>query len=264
MEQLKQLIQAILSGDQAAMQQFQQLVSDPQQGPQVIKAVQILAEQGDPDARQLIEMMQQQAPMSAKLGAKLRTVRMLNNICPEGYELKSFKVGGKVCKRCMKSMQKGDETEKKPTKKESPADEYKNSKPTEHNAEKHYELIKKYQSRDNMSKAQHDSLITYNRLDKYGDMIDNTPDIKHWQKAHGLVNGKKVESKKDGGSSTKEKNIKVPSDNKKEDPNYPETKKEINSIRGKKQLLKKSKPEIKSEKCGGSMSSKKLQKKRNN
>jgi hypothetical protein len=37
MDQLKQLIAAVIAGDQNAMQQFQQLIQDPQQGEQVIQ-----------------------------------------------------------------------------------------------------------------------------------------------------------------------------------------------------------------------------------
>lgn len=142
MEQLKQLMQAVLSGDQNAMQQFQQLVQDPQQGPQVVQAIQAMAQQGDPDAQQFVQMLQggQGQPMSAKLGGKLRTVASLNNICPEGYELKIFKAGGTLCKKCMKA-QDGTKVTKKPTKPISAADEYKASKkttPVKKQTKKHY------------------------------------------------------------------------------------------------------------------------------
>ena len=41
------------------------------------------------------------APM-AKQGTKLEYIQRLRGICPEGYELKMFKAGGKVCKKCQK------------------------------------------------------------------------------------------------------------------------------------------------------------------
>ncbi|KAA6355858.1 MAG: hypothetical protein EZS28_048615, partial [Streblomastix strix] len=136
MDQIQQLIQAVVGGDQAAMQQFQQLLQDPQQGPQVIKALQTLAQQGDQGAQQLLQMLQQggggqQAPagggqpMAAKLGGKLRTVKALNNICPEGFELKSFKAGGTLCKKCMKKAEDGAKIDKKPS---SVAEEFKQAK----------------------------------------------------------------------------------------------------------------------------------------
>lgn len=65
----------------------------------------------------------QEQPMSAKLGAKLKRVMELNGVCPEGYEMKVFKMGGKVCKKCMEA-QKGAKLPNKQT----PADEFKNSK----------------------------------------------------------------------------------------------------------------------------------------
>ena len=65
----------------------------------------------------------QEQPISAKLGAKLKRVMELNDVCPEGYEMKVFKMGGKVCKKCMEA-QKGT----KMPKKQSAADEFKNSK----------------------------------------------------------------------------------------------------------------------------------------
>ena len=64
----------------------------------------------------------QKEPMSAKLGAKLRRVMELNGVCPDGYEMKVFKRGGKVCKQCMEA-QKGTKLQK-----QTPAQEFKNSK----------------------------------------------------------------------------------------------------------------------------------------
>jgi hypothetical protein len=139
MDQLQQLIQAVVSGDQQAMQQFQQLIQDPQQGPQVIQAIQQMAQQGDPGAQQLMQMLgggqegggeqqappQEGAPMAARLGGKLRTVKVLNNVCPDGYELKSFRAGGTLCKKCMKKAEDGTKIEKKPA---NAAEEFKQAK----------------------------------------------------------------------------------------------------------------------------------------
>lgn len=50
----------------------------------------------------------------AKLGAKLQYYKKLKGICPEGYEMTYFKVGGKICKSCQKKqMEKGGKAQKK-------------------------------------------------------------------------------------------------------------------------------------------------------
>ncbi|GMO69620.1 MAG: hypothetical protein Nk1A_8820 [Endomicrobiia bacterium] len=126
-EQLRQLMQAVLAGDQNAIQQFQQILQDPQQGEQVIQVIQSLAQQGDPDAQQFIQLLSQQQTQSAKLGAKLRTIKTLRGLCPEGFELQTFKIGGKICKKCMKKEHGGEVVETK-NKKLSPADEFKKTK----------------------------------------------------------------------------------------------------------------------------------------
>jgi hypothetical protein len=76
-----------------------------------------MAQQGDQDAQQLVQMLQGeqggQQPMSAKLGGKLRTVQILNNRCPEGFELKLFRAGGTLCKKCMKKAEDGAKIDKK-------------------------------------------------------------------------------------------------------------------------------------------------------
>lgn len=131
MEQIKQLISAIVQGDQQAMQQFQQVMQDPQQGPQIAQAIQAMAQQGDPEAQQFLQMMQQAQqggggqPIAARLGAKLQAVKRLYNSCPEGFELKSFRIGGQICKKCMAKKNDGGEVKKKPM---SPAEEYKADK----------------------------------------------------------------------------------------------------------------------------------------
>jgi hypothetical protein len=54
----------------------------------------------------------------AKKGAKLQYIKRLRGECPEGYELKMFKVGGKICNKCEKIKEekkggevKGDESD---------------------------------------------------------------------------------------------------------------------------------------------------------
>ena len=75
--------------------------------------------QGDKQATQIVEFVAQQlqggqpqqpSPQDvtyAKFGAKLNYIKYLNGECPEGYEMKMFKQGGRVCKKCMKKKEEG-------------------------------------------------------------------------------------------------------------------------------------------------------------
>lgn len=51
---------------------------------------------------------QQSAPTMARMGAKINHIKRVYGMCPEGYELKSFKIGGKVCKKCQKVAKKAE------------------------------------------------------------------------------------------------------------------------------------------------------------
>ena len=51
-------------------------------------------------------MQRMQGGVMAKLGTKLEYIKKLKGICPEGYELTYFKVGGRICSACQKA-QKG-------------------------------------------------------------------------------------------------------------------------------------------------------------
>lgn len=44
-------------------------------------------------------------PITAKFGSKLKYITKLNGHCPEGYEMRYYKVGGVVCGRCAKKKQ---------------------------------------------------------------------------------------------------------------------------------------------------------------
>ena len=44
----------------------------------------------------IIQQLQGSA-QQAKMGAKLNYIKRLNGICPDGYEVATFKKGGKVC-----------------------------------------------------------------------------------------------------------------------------------------------------------------------
>lgn len=97
MQQIQQLVAAAMQGDQQATQQIQQIMQ--------------AAQQGDQQAAQLAQVIQQVAqqmqggggqPQMARMGAKLEYIKYLRGQCPNGYEMKYFKAGGKVCKKCMK------------------------------------------------------------------------------------------------------------------------------------------------------------------
>lgn len=95
-QEIVQLVQAAMSGDQQANQYIQQIMQ--------------AAQQGDQQAAQLAQMIQQVAQQvkSAKNGSKLNYLKRLRGICPEGEEMKYYKVGGKVCKKCMKKSAGGN------------------------------------------------------------------------------------------------------------------------------------------------------------
>lgn len=119
-QQIIALVQAAAQGDQQAQQTIQQ--------------IQEAAQQGDPQAQQILSLIQQiiqgmqggeeSTPMQegvapeasagmapaqmARHGAKLRYLNRLKGNCPDGYEMKYFKVGGKVCKKCQQSTAFGD------------------------------------------------------------------------------------------------------------------------------------------------------------
>lgn len=100
-QQIVQLVQAAMQGDEQANQQIQQIMQAAQQGDQ--QAMQIAQM-----IQQVAQAMQQQQVQAAKFGAKLNYIKSLRGECPEGYEMKMFKQGGRVCKKCMKKEQGGD------------------------------------------------------------------------------------------------------------------------------------------------------------
>lgn len=78
-------------------------------------AIQKMGEDGVKAAYQeFMQLIQQQQAQYAKLGAKLNYMKTLRGQCPEGYELSYYKVGGKMCKKCMKKKQDGGEMPEDP------------------------------------------------------------------------------------------------------------------------------------------------------
>ena len=90
-QQIVQLVQAAMQGDQQATEQIQQIMQAAQSGDQ--QAVQLA---------QMIQSVAQQMQQvqAAKFGAKLNYIDTLRGICPQGYETKYFKKGGRLCKTC--------------------------------------------------------------------------------------------------------------------------------------------------------------------
>ena len=70
-------------------------------------AIQQMGEQGLQAAYQeFMQLLQQQQVQAAKFGAKLNYIKSLRGQCPEGYEISYYKVGGTLCKKCMKKQEK--------------------------------------------------------------------------------------------------------------------------------------------------------------
>lgn len=85
------------------------------------QAVQQMGQEGLQQAYQqfIQEMQQQQGVQAARWGAKLDYIRQLRGQCPEGTELRYYKSGGRVCKKCV-AAKKGEKVD--------PVEEFKNSR----------------------------------------------------------------------------------------------------------------------------------------
>lgn len=89
-QQIVQLVQAAMSGDQQASQQIEQIMQAAQQGDQ--QAAQIAQM-----IQQVAQQLQGQQAQMARWGAKLNYINFLRGKCPEGYQM--FKAGGR-CLKC--------------------------------------------------------------------------------------------------------------------------------------------------------------------
>ena len=86
-------------------------------------AIQQLGEEGLKQAyAEFMQMIQQQQVQAAKFGAKLNYIKSLRGQCPEGYEISYYKVGGTLCKKCMKKQQEMKDGGQVP---KNPIDEFK-------------------------------------------------------------------------------------------------------------------------------------------
>lgn len=124
-QQLVSLVQAAMQGNQEATQQIQQIAQAAQQGNQqavqLYQIIQQIAEQLQQTAQQSAPSQSQEVDQSqaqlARLGAKLNYINYLNGVCPDGYEMRMFKKGGAVCKKCVakqKKMEQGGEAPSDP------------------------------------------------------------------------------------------------------------------------------------------------------
>lgn len=100
MQELTNLVQAAMSGDQQAQQQIMQLKqaadNGDQQAAQIMQVIAQMMQEMQGGAPE--EAAPQTAPIARK-GAKLDYIKSLHGVCPEGYE--KFAKGGK-CTKCMK------------------------------------------------------------------------------------------------------------------------------------------------------------------
>lgn len=73
------------------------------QPKQVIELAQKMADK-NPAAKEALAALSQMSQMTpaAKQGTKLEYIKRLRGECPEGYEARTYKIGGKVCKKCEK------------------------------------------------------------------------------------------------------------------------------------------------------------------
>lgn len=93
-QQIIALVQAAAQGDEQATQTIQQIQQAAQQGNQ--QAAQMLQM-----IQEVMQQMQGQQSQMARQGAKLSYIKRLKGQCPQGTQMTYYKVGGKVCKKCM-------------------------------------------------------------------------------------------------------------------------------------------------------------------
>ena len=68
--------------------------------------IQQMGEEGLKQAyAEFMQLLQQQQVRAARFGAKLNYIKSLRGQCPDGYEISYYKIGGTLCKKCMKKQQ---------------------------------------------------------------------------------------------------------------------------------------------------------------
>ena len=77
------------------------------------QVIQQLGEDGLKQAyAQFMQAMQQQTVQAARFGAKLNYINRLNGKCPAGTQMQYYKVGGRLCKKCMQMEAQGGSVKK--------------------------------------------------------------------------------------------------------------------------------------------------------
>lgn len=91
-QQVAQLVQAAVAGDQQATQQIEKIMQAAQQGDQqAIQIAQVI--------QKVIQSMEAKQGVKAQLGAKLDYLNKLKGVCPEGTEKVYLEKGGCMCKK---------------------------------------------------------------------------------------------------------------------------------------------------------------------
>lgn len=111
--QLTEIFQAIAAKPKETLALLQQQGIQPKQ---IIELAQKMADT-NPAAKEALAALQKMSQM-AKQGTKLQYIKRLRGECPKGFEMKMFKAGGQLCKKCMKiqdaksgkKLKKGDES----------------------------------------------------------------------------------------------------------------------------------------------------------
>jgi hypothetical protein len=93
--QLNEMFMALANNPKETLMALQKQGVQPKQ---VFALVQQMAAKKNPAAQRA----QQALAQMAKEGAKLQYIKKLRGECPEGYEAKTYKIGGKICKKCEK------------------------------------------------------------------------------------------------------------------------------------------------------------------
>lgn len=105
---LMQAFAAAAKGDIEGVAQLLGIKSEEELKQFVALTQQASQQKEDPEmaqlAQQALKGMQSafSQAQKAQRGAKLNYIKMLYGKCPEGYEMISYKVGGKICKKCQK------------------------------------------------------------------------------------------------------------------------------------------------------------------
>lgn len=106
-EVLKSAFETAATGDMEALSKILGITTQEQLSNFITLATKISKQKdADPEMAELaskaLNGIQQALSVKAEQGAKLEYFRKLQGKCPEGYEMKMFKIGGKVCKKCQK------------------------------------------------------------------------------------------------------------------------------------------------------------------